>query len=123
MEDKTMAELMNEIRAENAADRAISRARAAAAKSINQGRGKTPADLAMLWVELQPVTPLAEIDSKILELIRIAANAKNGVRARTVAIRTLAAIGWDVGTFWGHPVATHAAHDHNGRLHLLHLGA
>ena len=121
--DGTPAERIESLRATNAAIRVIGRARAAAAESVRQGRGKTPADLAMLWVELQPVTPLDEISANILALIRTATNEGRSVRARTVAMKMLKAIGWDVGTFWGHPVATHAAHNHDGRLYLLHLVA
>lgn len=115
----TPAERMNAICAANAASRAIARVQADAAKSTREGRGKTPGALAQLWAELQPLTPLAEVDEKIRSLLRTAAYGK--VRAATMTMKRLMTTGWYVCVHGGHPLATHAAHDHTGRLYLLHM--
>lgn len=119
IEKLTPAERMNALRATNAATRAIARAQADAAKSVNAGRGKTPGDLALLWLELQPLTPLTGVDERILPLLRVA--ACGSVRAATMAMKTLISVGWDVGAHSGHPLATHEAHDHAGRSYLIRL--
>lgn len=85
-------------------------------------REKTPQDWAVLAQQLRPVTEPKELPVEIWALAQVVGDATLSCRQRVRAARALAARGYDLADFIGHPFATHLLTDENtGRDYYMEV--